>query len=266
MRDQVWKPSNIFAYKYWSPQHTQEKGGNFAHWEKKTQKKTLILKTIFLSLGAAVLPLKLKEPQPPTFEIFWNTGRRPPGSLALSLPWPKSQGPTPPFQIPTFPRGISPSLSQQLLVSFHPTDPTTHSPEPVAAHNFLLPSSPVAPYTVPSPSHQHKTSASQPPLSASRRSPSPGRPSFPIIESSPTAAAPVLEQQPTTTFLSTSASRSSLPPPLRTQTSLSLRSRTTASKANRRYHEPDWRPSSSNPYTAVPPGSRQAPGEKEMKT
>jgi hypothetical protein len=30
LRDQVWKPSNIFTYKYWSPQHTQERRGNFA--------------------------------------------------------------------------------------------------------------------------------------------------------------------------------------------------------------------------------------------
>jgi hypothetical protein len=48
-------------------QHTQ-KEDNFAHLEKKTQ-KTLTLKTLFLSPGAAVLPLKLKEPQPPTEEI-----------------------------------------------------------------------------------------------------------------------------------------------------------------------------------------------------
>jgi len=35
LRDQVWKPSNIFTYKYWSPQHTQGRRDNLK--KKKTR-------------------------------------------------------------------------------------------------------------------------------------------------------------------------------------------------------------------------------------
>jgi hypothetical protein len=37
LREQVWKPSNIFAYKYRSPQHT--KGGAILKKKKKKQNK-----------------------------------------------------------------------------------------------------------------------------------------------------------------------------------------------------------------------------------
>ena len=49
--DQVWKSGNIFAYKYWSPQHRQ-KGAILKHQEKRKKKKTLTLNPSF-SKGAA---------------------------------------------------------------------------------------------------------------------------------------------------------------------------------------------------------------------
>jgi len=121
-----------------------------------------------------------KATTPAGFRFFFFLVRSPPSHLHLPRSRPSSSSPfnlhiVPPSSFP-FPANNTEPLPFDFLLP-HSSRQQTHNPLSI-----------VAPYTVPSPSQQHKTSASQPPLSASHRSPSPGRPSFLITESSPTAA------------------------------------------------------------------------------
>jgi len=66
LRDQVWKTSNNFTYKYWSPQHTQGRGTIYKKKKQRKPKKTLNLN---LSLSKPKSPppglgFSLRRPAP----------------------------------------------------------------------------------------------------------------------------------------------------------------------------------------------------------
>jgi len=186
LRDQVWKPSNIFTYKYWSPQHTQE--GTILKG-KKTQENL----TLNLNLS---LTKQLPHPSLATApsSLLWSQSRVVAHPPAISLPshyrTPALPFPGPPSQL--FP-SIDPPLGQKkkprptphfLLFSLEPTEKKT---------------------TPPSFSHRPASTFSQFPYTlASTDQPRP-LPHSPLSQSSPSAAA-----SPTDPDLSTTPSSSTL--------------------------------------------------------